>query len=433
MSELQAAIANGDADAVSIEARAATLLGEQRRLFIGGELEEASGGRTFSSISPWTEEEIARVPDADAGDATRVVDAASAAAPGWRAVPVSERAHLVQRAADVLEERLDDFALLDTADAGSPITLALQDGCAAVKAIRRLAGIAPEVRGATIPATGNLHLTVREPYGVTLRIVAYNHPFMFAATKIAAPLLTGNTVIIKPSELAPLSALLMGEVLKDVFPPGVLSVVTGRDAALPRAMVRDPRVRRIGFIGSAPTGRSIQRDAADGAVKHVTLELGGKNALIAYPDVDPAEVARAAVEGMNFTWSGQSCMSTSRLLVHESIADEVVARAVDIIEARRSGSPFDPSSEQGTIVSRGQHDKILDLIGRGVAEGAHVRTGGRRPDGCEQGLVIAPTVLDHVRPGQIIEQTEVFGPVLSVVRWGTAMIPWRSLTASSTD
>ncbi|WP_245160225.1 aldehyde dehydrogenase family protein [Blastococcus sp. CT_GayMR20] len=415
---LQEAIARGEADADTIAARADALLGEQRRLLIGGELVEASGGRTFPSISPWTEEEIARVPDADAGDALRVVDAACAAAPAWAAVPLPDRVRLVQRAADVLEERLDDFAVLDTADAGSPIRLTLQDGRAAVEAVRRLAGIAPELRGSTIPATDNLHLTVREPYGVALRIVAYNHPFMFAATKIAAPLLTGNTVIIKPSELAPLSALLMGEVLQDVFPPGVLSVVTGRDAALPRALVRDPRVRRIGFIGSAPTGRSIQRDAAEGAVKHVTLELGGKNALIAYPDVDPAEVARAAVEGMNFTWSGQSCMSTSRLLVHEAIADEVVAHAVEIIEARRLGSPFDPRSEQGTIVSRGQHDRILGLIDRAVAEGARIRTGGRRPDGGDRGLVIPPTVLDMVRPGQTVEQTEVFGPVLSVIRWG---------------
>lgn len=407
----------GNGTAATLEAKAQVLLDQSRHLLIDGELVQAVTGQTFPTISPWSEKEVAQVPDAGPEDAERAVAAAAAATAEWAAVPITERIALVLAAADELEHRLDDFALLDTADAGSPITLTRHDGHAALEAIRRLAASAIELRGTTIPATNNLHYTVREPYGVALRIVAYNHPFMFAATKITAPLVTGNTVIIKPSELTPLSALLMGEVLKDVFPPGVLSVLVGRDAALPRALVADSRVRRIGFIGSAPTGRSIQRDAANSGVKHVTLELGGKNALLAYPDADPAAIARAAVEGMNFAWSGQSCMSTSRLLIHESIADDVVAQIATLVESRHIGSPFDPVSQQGTIVSRGQHDKILSMVEAALNEGAELITGGARPDHLSQGLVIAPTVLDHVGPEHAVAQREVFGPVLSVIRW----------------
>lgn len=398
--------------------RAEALLQSDWRFLIAGRMSKANGGRTFPSIDPFTEREVAQIPDADEVDANRTVDAANVAARDWRRTPLPERARLVSQVADALEERLDDFAVLDSVDTGAPLTRMRLDAHAAVETIRRMVGIASELKGSTIPASGDLHLTIREPFGVAVRIVAFNHPFLFAASKLAAPLIAGNSTIVKPSELAPMSALLMGEVLQDVLPRGTLSVVVGHGAELPRALVRHPLVRRIGFIGSAATGRSVQRDAAESGVKDVTLELGGKNALIVFPDCDAAAVAYAAVEGMNFTWSGQSCMSTSRLVVHESIADAVVRRVIELIEQRTIGSPLNPNTKQGTIVSRGQHDRIMAMIKAAQAEGAVLVTGGKRPDHLTKGLFIAPTVLDGVRPTHRIAQEEVFGPVLSVIRWG---------------
>src|SRR6202008_2691834 len=194
---------------------------------------------------------------------------------------------------------------------------------AGVVLLRDCAGLALEVKGTSVPARTNVHFTEREPYGVVVRIIPYNHPFLFAAAKIAAPLVAGNTVVLKPPEVAPLSALVLGEIANEILPPGVLNVVVGDGPGLPTALVAHPDVRRIGFIGSAPTGQKVLQTAAAHGIKEVSLEMGGKNALIAFPDADPDEVARGAVAGMNFTWSGQSCGSTSRLLVHDSIADRV--------------------------------------------------------------------------------------------------------------
>jgi acyl-CoA reductase-like NAD-dependent aldehyde dehydrogenase len=398
-------------------ARAEALLDRRWRLLAAGRLVAARSGRTYADSSPWTEDVIAEVPDADEQDVVAAVDAAREAAAGWRRTPVRERARLVEQLADAIEERAQDFAVLDAIDGGAPVREMSSDVRVAVGSLRMFAGLALELKGTTIPASENLHYTVREPYGVAARIVPFNHPFMFAASKIAAPLVAGNATVLKPPEVAPLSALLLGELAAEILPPGVLSILVGDGPAVPRAIVRHPAVRRIGFIGSEPTGRAIQRDAADAGVKEVTLELGGKNALIACPDTDPLLVARGAVDGMNFTWSGQSCGSTSRLLVHESLADEVVAEVVRLLQGRRIASPLDPTSEQGTVISRQHYDRILGHIAMARAEGAEVLAGGGPPPGIERGLFVAPTVLGSVAAGSRIAREEVFGPVLSVIRW----------------
>jgi 2-formylbenzoate dehydrogenase len=245
---------------------------------------------------------------------------------------------------------------------------------------------------------------------------------MFAAGKIAAPLVAGNAVILKPPESAPLSALRMGELFSGVLPPGVLSVVVGDGPATGRAVARHPAIRRIGFIGSDATGRSIQRDAAGAGVKDITLELGGKNALIAFPDADPDEVAAGAVAGMNFAKSaGQSCGSTSRLLLHESIADDVLERVAARMTGIRVGSPLEPATEMGTLSSRGQYDKVLRYIRAGRDEGARLVTGGARPPGLTDvpGLYVAPTLFRDVWPDMRLAREEVFGPVLSAMTWKT--------------
>jgi 2-formylbenzoate dehydrogenase len=380
----------------------------------------ASTGSTFEVFDPFTGQVVARVPDATHEDVDRAVEAAASARAAWRDTTALERATLVCRFADAVEQHGEELALLDTIDAGSPISNSRFDVQIAVAQMRMYAGFALEMKGATIPASSNLHLTVREPVGVTAKIFPYNHPLMFAC-RIAAPLVAGNPVVAKPPEAAPLSTLRLGEIASEIFPPGVVNVVVGDGPAVPDRLVRHRHVRRIGFIGSEPTGRAIQRAAAESGVKQVTLELGGKNAMLVFGDADLEKAAAGAVAGMNFTWSGQSCGSNSRLLVHRSLHDALVARVVELIEARTIADPMDDRSEQGTMINRAQFDKSMSYVAIALSEGARVITGGGRPPGDEfaEQLFVAPTVLVDVEPGARIAREEVFGPLLSVMPFDT--------------
>jgi acyl-CoA reductase-like NAD-dependent aldehyde dehydrogenase len=397
------------------EARVRRLLGRDWRLLVGGRQVPAASGRTFAVESPYTQEVIAEVPDAGEEDVEAAIAAASEAARRWRRVPVPQRARYASELADAIEERAADFAVLDAIDSGAPVTEMRSDAGFAAAMLRTFAGLGLELKGSTIPASENLHYTVREPFGVTARIIPFNHPFMFAG-KIAASLVAGNATVLKPSELAPLSALLLGEVAAQVLPPGVLSIIVGDGPQVPRAIVRHEEVRRIGFTGSVATGQAIQRDAAESGIKAVSLELGGKNALIAFPDADPAEVARAAVAGMNFTWAGQSCGSMSRLLVHDSFAGAVLDEISRLLADLTVSSPLDPASQMGTVISRHHYERILGVIEDARNEGAEVVTGGTRPDHLDRGYFIEPTVLAVDRAARVARE-EVFGPVLSVLRW----------------
>ncbi|MGP3533205.1 aldehyde dehydrogenase family protein [Microbacterium sp. RD1] len=399
------------------EARVAQLLDREWLSLVGNRRVPAASRRTFAVTSPYSQERIADVPDADAGDMNDAVDAALAAAPGWARTPAGERAAFVLRLADAIEERGQDFAALDSIDGGAPIGVMMLDVKIALESLRYFAGLALELKGYTVPASSNLHFTELQPYGVVGKIVPFNHPFMFAASKIGAPLVAGNTVVLKPAEATPLSALLLGDLIQEIFPPGVVNIVVGDGPTAPHALVVHPKVRRIGFTGSGAVGLAIQRAAAEVAVKHITLELGGKNALIAYPDADPAEVAAAAIRGMNFTWSGQSCGSTSRLLVHDSIADDVLAEVRALLADREYRSPLDPAAVQGTMVNRRQFDRAIGYIDDAVQRGAQVVTGGGRPESVETGLFVAPTFLDGVGSNWAVSREEIFGPVVSVLRW----------------
>jgi 2-formylbenzoate dehydrogenase len=288
---------------------------------------------------------------------------------------------------------------------------------AGLELMEMFADMALDLGGRTIPVSDNLHYTVQQPYGVVARIVAFNHPFFFAVAKVAAPLVAGNAVVLKAPDQTPLSALRMAELAAGVLPADLLVAVTGHGNVTGRALVRHPLVRRIGFIGSPPTGRAIQRDAAEVGVKNVSLELGGKNAQIVLPDADLDAAAAGAVQGMNFTWTaGQSCGSTSRLLLHESIADKVTAQVANLVGAIRVGHPLDERTQMGPLIDRAQYDKTLAAIESGTRSGARVLTGGGRPDTVgAQGWYVAPTVLDGVDPRSALAQNEVFGPVLSVL------------------
>lgn len=399
------------------QSRLSRLLDRDWTMLIGGEPAHARSRAHFEVTSPFTEKRIARVPNGAAEDLEIAVAAAREAAASWASIPATRRAAFVRDLATAIEERALDFAVLDAADCGGPVSIMNADVAVAVESLRYFAGLATEMKGTTVPASANLHYTERPPYGVVGTIIPFNHPIMFAGAKIGAPLVAGNAVILKPSEATPLSALLLGEIAREVLPAGVLSVLVGDGAELPDALVRHPRIKRLSFTGSDAIGRRIQRSAAEVAVKHVSLELGGKNALIGFPDADPVEIAAGAVRGMNFAWSGQSCGSTSRLLVHDSIADETVAAAAKSVADREYFSPLDPRCVQGTIVNRRQYERILAHIEGAVHDGARVVTGGGRPPGVEQGLFIAPTILDEVDPSWAIANEEIFGPVLTVLRW----------------
>ncbi len=398
----------------------ATLLDRSWSLLIGGALTGARSGLTYRRVNPYTETVLAEVPDADHDDVDAAVRAAHDARAVWRTTPPAERARLVRALADAVEEHGEELALLDTADTGSPIANSRVDVAVGVASLRMFAGQALELKGDTIPSGSSprgLHYTVREPVGVVARIVPYNHPLMFAC-KVGAPLVAGNPTILKPPETAPLSSLRLAELAAEIFPPGVLSVVVGDGPAVPDALVRHDLVRRIGFIGSESTGRAIQRAAAETGVKDVTLELGGKNAMVVFNDADLDAAAEGAVFGMNFTWSGQSCGSNSRLLVQHEVHDELVRRVVERIERRRIGDPFDETTEQGTMINRAQYEKSLSYVDIAREGGATVVTGGGRAPGLEHGLFVAPTVFTGVHPDSRIAQEEVFGPLLSVIGFG---------------
>ncbi len=392
---------------------------DRLRLFIGGEWVEPAAGRTFPTINPATGEELARVPFADERDVDDAVAAAARAFPAWRDLPIQERACRVAALGDRLLQRVDALAALDALDGGNPIRAMREDVRHAVDFLGYFAGVAVELKGEVFPTpAGTLHYTVREPYGVVGRITPFNHPLMFAAAKLAAPLIAGNTVILKPAEQTPLSALALCTDLAEVFPPGVVNVVTG-DRVAGEALVAHPLVRRIALIGGLETGRAVMRAAAD-RVKAVTLELGGKNPMIVCPDADLDRAVAGAVKGMNFAWNqGQSCGSTSRLFLHEEIHDAFLERLVPAMRRIRIGLPLREETEMGCLVSQEQFDKVSAYIRLGQEEGARLLCGGGRPRELELagGFFIEPTAFSGVKTTMRIAQDEIFGPILSVLSW----------------
>ena len=297
-------------------------LPDHRDLFYGGGWHAPAKNKRTGTINPSTGEPLGEVGLADAEDVDHAVKAAYSGFQVWRAVKPLERAKILREAAQLIRKHGRELALIDSANCGNPIREMVRDAEFGATSIDFFAGLATEIKGDTIPMGGDtLNYTVREPLGVVVRVNAYNHPFLFATMKIGAPLIAGNSLVIKPPEQAPLSTLRLAEIIGPLFPAGVFNVICGgRDCG--EALVTHPRVAKVALIGSVPTGKAILKSAAD-TMKKVTLELGGKNALIAFPDADPADVASAAVRGMNFTWCGQSCGSTSRAFLHESIHDRV--------------------------------------------------------------------------------------------------------------
>ena len=386
------------------------------KMFIGGDWVDAEDGGTIESIDPATEEPLGTVPAATAGDVDRAVRAARHATE-WGLTPWPERAQALRALAQRISEHAEELAHLDTRDAGLPLAGSRGDISGAVAELNYFAGLGGEAKGASLPATASqLAFTQREPYGVVGRIVPFNHPFKFAAGKCAAPLTAGNCVVLKPAEHTSLSALRLAELAQDLLPAGVLNVVTGAGAT-GAAIVEHPDVPRIAFTGSVPMGRAVLRGAAE-HIKHVTLELGGKNPMIVFDDADPGWAAAAAVAGMNLRRSmGQSCQSNSRVLVHRAVKDEFLSALTDIVAGLRVGDPRDEATDMGPVAFREHHERVMSYIAAGREDGAKVLAGGGRPDHLLRGFYVAPTVFADVQPGMRVAREEIFGPVMAVIDW----------------
>jgi betaine-aldehyde dehydrogenase len=393
------------------------ILPEHRGAYCGGAWHEPKSGRHIDSISPGTGESLGPVADCGSDDIDAAVTAAKKAFEDWRHVPPLERARMLKRIAAILREHAEELAMLDAADCGNPFTEMVRDATVGAAQIEFYAGLVTEMKGSSIPMGPDVvNFSVREPRGVVGRIIPFNHPFMFCAGKSAAPLATGNTVVIKPPEQAPLSSLRLAELIEGELPPGVFNVVPGgREAG--SALASHPGVAMIALIGSVPTGRAVMKAASD-TLKPVMLELGGKNALIAYPDADPDDVAGGVIGGMNFTWCGQSCGSTSRAFLHEKIYDAVLERVKQKITHYRPGIPTDPSTTMGAIISKAQFDRVMSFIASARQEGAALIAGGGPPrdPALAQGFYIEPTVFAVTEENRIARE-EIFGPVLSVFKW----------------
>lgn len=390
----------------------------RRDLYYGGQWHPSHSGNTVDIKNPATGDRLGAVAWADAKDVDRAVRAAYEGFRIWRRTKPLERANILRQAAAIIRSHADEIALIDAADCGGPVKAMLVDCECGALAFDFFAGLVTELKGDTIPVgDDNLNYTIREPLGVVARINAYNHPFLFAASHAAAPLAAGNSLVVKPPDQAPLSTLRLAELIGPLFPAGVVNVLPGgRDCGA--ALVDHPMVAKLGLIGSVPTGKAIFKGAA-ATLKQVSLELGGKNALIAYPDADPAKVAAGIVQGMNFAWAGQSCGSTSRVFLHEGIHDAVLERVVNIVRGLKLGNPTDPDTEMGCLVSQEQLDKVMRYVDLGKKEGARLVIGGNRPADPRfaMGFYFEPTIFADVLPQMRIAREEIFGPVLSVLKW----------------
>jgi aldehyde dehydrogenase (NAD+) len=389
----------------------------REELLIHGVRRPAESGRYFETVDPATERVIARVAEGDAADIDTAVASARAALEGeWGHIKASERGRLLLTWAELIRDHQEALVELESLDSGKPVSaIRRQDLPAVLDTLTYYAGWADKINGQVIPArTDALTYTVREPVGVVGAIVPWNFPLMIGMWKIAPALACGCTVVLKPAELTSLTALKLGELaLAAGIPPGVLNVVPGFGKTAGAALVEHSGVDKVTFTGSPAVGRQILR-AASGNLKRVTLELGGKSANIIFPGADLDAAVKAAASGIFFN-SGQVCSAGSRILVHDSIHDEVVERLVARASAIRLGDPRDKATAMGPLVSAVQMHRVLEYVDIGKHEGAELAAGGARVGGT--GFYVAPTVFANVEHSMRISQEEIFGPVASVIRF----------------
>lgn len=386
--------------------------------FLAGERRLALAGETIDVVNPATGATIGRIPRCRDEDVDCAVRAAKQAQRAWRRIAPTERAEMIIEFAGAVERDRERLVDLEVADNGSPRSGLDNDLDIGVRLLRYFAGLTLQVRGETIPGGfDRLDYTVREPFGVVARIIPFNHPLMFALGRLGAPLVAGNTVILKPSEHTSLSALALAEHVERIFPPAVVSVLPGYGPEAGDALVAHPDIRRIAFIGGVDTGRAIQARAAASGIATVTLELGGKSPLVIFADADREAAIDGALRGMRYTFQGQACGSTSRLLIQRDVHDDFVAEISERLSNLRVGSPLDPASDVGATINAGQLDKVLGYISLGREEGSTLEVGGGRLRGGEygDGYYVQPALFSGVDPTSKLAQEEIFGPVMAAM------------------
>lgn len=384
-----------------------------------GEEWRHSAQRTMPTSDPSTGELIGQVPCGSASEVDEAVRAADAAQPAWAHLSVPERAALLGRLADVLEAEGEHLATLESVDSGNPLRATRRDVGFALAYLRQWPAQALAFAGrATRPFPDGLSYTLHKPYGVVGRIVAYNHPSLFALAGLIHPLMAGNTIVIKAADQTPLGTLAVGALARRVLPPGVVNVVSG-DGSTGDALTIHPNVKRLSFVGSGRTARVIQsRLAVSGMVKHFSAELGGKNAMIVCADVDVDAAVDAALAGTSLRISqGQSCQATARLLVHERVHDAFCNRLAARLNELVVGPAYDETCDMGPIVSEQQLTHILSFLDD-LPPGAQIRTGGTRPEGLPpNGHYLRPTFITGDLEGHRVLTEEVFGPIVTAQPW----------------
>ena len=392
-----------------------------KKILINNRWAESDSGKTFATLNPATGEEICQIAEADTADVDRAVKAARAAFEHgpWRKTMASERGRLLNRLADLMEQHADELASLEVLDNGKPYTVAKAvDVAASIGCYRYFAGWADKVHGKTIPIDGNFFCYTRhEPVGVVGQIIPWNFPMLMQAWKLAPALATGNTVVMKPAEQTPLSALRVGELIVEAgFPEGVVNLLPGFGETAGAAIARHMDVDKVAFTGSTEVGHLVMEAAAKSNLKRVTLELGGKSPNIVFADTD----LDAAVEGAHFGLffnHGQCCCAGSRVFVEEKIYDQFVEKSGARARQRAVGDPFDPATEQGPQVDQTQMEKVLGYIESGRSEGATLVCGGKRVG--DRGYFVQPTVFADVHDDMKIAREEIFGPVMSIIPFKT--------------
>jgi acyl-CoA reductase-like NAD-dependent aldehyde dehydrogenase len=387
------------------------------RLIINGEAVEAASGATFTTVNPATEEPITTVAEAGAEDVDRAVRAARAALEGpWAKLKPIDRSRALWKLGDLVLAHADELARLETLDNGKPIFESrFVDIDMVARCFHYFSGWATKLTGDTTAVNpGWFTYTLREPVGVVGAIIPWNFPMIMVGWKVAPALAAGNTIVLKPAELTPLTAIRIAELaLEAGIPPGVFNVIPGKGRIAGEALVRHPGVDKLSFTGSTEVGQHLMRTAAE-TLKKVTLELGGKSPNIVFADADLDAALRGATAGI-FYGKGEVCAAGSRLLVEKPIHDEFVAKLAERAKKMQPSDPLDPKSRLGSLVSKAQLDKVMGYVETGVKEGAQLVAGGQRQPVNGKGAFMQATVLAGVDNRMRIAQEEIFGPVLSVI------------------
>lgn len=398
-----------------------TLRGRPRQLLIGGKWRPAASGKVLDVFDPADGEVFAQAAAGEASDIDAAVKAARHALEqsAWRTTSPAERARLLWKLSDAVEANAAELALLETLDNGMPLWVAqMWNIPKAVECLRYYSGWPMRLTGETLPVSspGEYHTyTRKEPIGVVGQIVAWNMPFGMAVGKIAPALAAGCTVVLKPAEQTPLSAVRLGELIQEVgFPEGVVNIVTGTGESAGRALVEHPDVDKIAFTGSTRVGKSIL-SAAGGTLKRVTLELGGKSPVFIFPDAQIDGATAAAANGIFFN-TGQICAAGSRLFVHERVYDEVMGGVIERAKSLKIGPGAEPDTFMGPLVSAQQLERVAGYVRSGQQQGAEIVAGEQTLPA--KGYFVRPTVLSNVRPDMTVMREEIFGPVVCALRFG---------------